>query len=470
MASLSIAGGCQESVTSFPTFNESLLTTIALDESLATEADSNWPGWRGHNASGISSCDRLPLEWNYRSGWRWRVDVAGRGNSSPVVWGESILLTSDVEGQLHVHCYSLLDGQAMWSSPVAEVSGATHIKNGHASASVVTDGQNVYAFFGSSGMHCLDLQSGKLLWSERLGELDHHWGTASSPVLYDDLVIQMCDNSHDSFVIALDKFNGSEVWRTARRSYGSWSTPVLVAIERGDRKSVELVINGTGSGNDLSSGGEVVGYDPLLGHELWNVRGTTPIACPTAIVHDGKIFSTSGRRGPIIAIEPGGFGEVTDSHVTWRLARGGPYVPTGVAIDGRLYLVTDNGTLSCYDTNSGANLWRERLAGSFTSSLVAGDGKIYATSEDGVVYVFAPGDEFKLLATNHMNERCLATPALAASNMLLRTESQLYCIGPLQLAAAKKAAGSATAVPAKTISTTAVSTKELPSTAHVEMP
>ena len=418
-----------------PSFSEALLTSIALDESLQNVADADWPGWRGHNASGISNCSHLPVKWNHRRGWRWRVNVEGRGNSSPVVWGDSVILTSDVNGTLKVHCYSLLDGQSLWSTEAGSISGATHVKNGHASASVVTDGEHVYAFFGSLGLHCFDLQTGSKTWSESLGELDHHWGTASSPVLYEDLVIQMCDSDRNSFLVALNKHDGSEAWRTPRRSHGSWSTPVFVTVERGDRQSVEMIVNGTGT--DLSSGGEVIAYDPLLGHELWNVRGTTDIVCPTAIIHDGIIISTSGRRGPIIAIEPGGFGEVTDSHVKWRQPRGGPYVPTGLALDGRLYLAADNGTVSCYDTHSGVRLWRERLDGSFTSSLVAGDGKIYATSEDGVVYVFALGDEFKLLATNAMNERCLATPALAAGNLLIRTESHLFCVGPMQLAAAQ---------------------------------
>ena len=431
----SVLAGCQDAVQA-PSLSEALLTTIALDESLQEVSDSNWPGWRGHNASGVSQCNHLPVEWDQREGWRWRQRLRGLGNSSPVVWEDSVLITSDINGTLNVECYSLLDGQPRWSTAAGQTQGTTHVKNGHASATVVTDGERVYAFFGGAGLHCFSLQDGSIVWQQSLGDLEHHWGTASSPVLYEDLVIQMCDNHQESFLVALNKLSGEEVWRTPRPSNGSWSTPTFVTVQRGDKQFVEMIVNGTGT--DHAGGGQVFAYDPLMGHELWNVRGTKDIVCPTAIVHEGLVLSTSGRNGPIIAIRPGGFGEVSDSHVAWREPRGGPYVPTGLAMDHRLYLIADNGNASCYDTQSGTRLWRERLPGKFTASLVAGDGKIYATSEEGTVYVFAPGDEFKLLATNRLNDGCLATPAVAAGNLLIRTESYLYCFGPMQLAAAER--------------------------------
>ncbi len=414
--------------------DDALLTTISLEASLDDVTDVHWPGWRGNNASGVSACLDLPVEWNHREGYRWRVSLSGEGNSSPVVWAGSVLTTSNVDGQLIVESRSLLDGQSIWTAKAGEAIGATHVKNGHASASVATDGERVYAFFGSTGLYCFALEDGASLWHKQLGDLEHYWGTASSPVLYEDLVIQMCDSDHESFLVALNKLSGKEVWRTPRPSYGSWSTPVFVTVERNGKKFVELIVNGTGT--DDSRGGEVLAYDPLSGHPLWRVRGTTDIACPTAIVHNGLVLSTSGRRGPIIAIRPGGFGEVTDSHVEWEVPRGGPYVPTGLAIDGRLYLVGDSGIASCYEVSTGEQLWRERIGGSYTASLVAGDGKIYATSEEGDVTVFAQGDQFKLLSKNAMNDRCLATPAIAAGNIVLRTESHLYCIAPMQLAAA----------------------------------
>ncbi|REJ70694.1 MAG: hypothetical protein DWQ31_00075 [Planctomycetota bacterium] len=437
---LVFGAACQQEfdVPDFSQLELSELTAIALDAPLSTAADHDWPGWRGHNASGVSKCGNLATEWDNQEGFRWRRDLEGEGNSSPVVWGDAVLLTTDIDGGLFVDCFSLADGTPRWRARAGSTVGPTHVKNGYAAASVTTDGQRVFAFFGGTGMFCFDLASGEEIWRTDLGELEHYWGTASSPVLFEDLVIQMCDNVRESFIVGLDKESGEEMWRTPRPSHGSWSTPVFVTLERDGKKYVEMVVNGTGTNH--SGGGEVLAYDPLFGHPLWSVRGTRDIACPTAIVHEGRIISTTGRRGPIISIEPGGFGDVTDSHVQWRLPRGGPYVPTGLAIDGRLYLVDDSGTMSCYKTASGERVWRQRLGGAFTASLVAGDGKIYATSEEGDVFVVAQGDEFQLLATNSFNQRCLATPAIASDSLLFRTESQLYCIAPLQLAASEPVA------------------------------
>jgi len=395
-----------------------------------------WPGWRGPNASGIAPGGCRAVHFNPAAGVRFRVEVPGRGSSSPVVWGDWVLLTSALPGDdpppLAVLCYRRTDGQLLWTSKVGRASGRTHAKNGYASATVATDGERVYSFFGTTGLFCHDL-TGKQLWRAELGNLDHRWGTAASPVLYGNLVIQLCDSENDSYLAAFDKLSGARVWRTSRPSSGCWTTPVVVQANAGSDSRTELIVNGTSSKE--SDQRLVIAYGPNDGRELWRVRGTTELVTPTILVGDGLVYSTSGRNGPILAIRPGGAGDVTATHVAWKLSRGGPYIPTGLRYGQRLYVLNDAGVFTCYDAITGSEVWRNSLRGNFTASLVAADDRIYAVDERGVVSVVAAADRFQVLAVNDMEERVLATPAIAGGELFLRTESRLYCIPGAQPAA-----------------------------------
>jgi len=389
----------------------------------------NWPGWRGAEMGGVARDESLPLHWSETEGVRWKVKVPGHGNSSPVVWGDRVWLTSEVgssPAKLAVLCYDRNDGSLRWRADAATVeNNPTHVKNGHASASVATDAERVYAFFGSEGLFCFNL-GGRQLWHADLGRLDHVWGTASSPVVYRDQVFQLGDHENNSFLVALDCKTGAERWRTARDSYGTWSTPVVVEAETPEGPRSELIVNGTGT--DDPDGGWVIAYDPRSGAELWRVQGTTDIVTPTLMVHAGLVFSTSGRNGPTMAIRPGGSGDVSQDRMVWKLRRGGAYVPTGVGYGNRLFMISDGGVAACYNAGNGEMIWRKRLKGVFTASLIAGAGRIYATNERGTVYVLAADDTFRLLATNEMGARCLATPAPSHGELLIRTEGHLYCI------------------------------------------
>ncbi len=408
------------------------LPATAHDAAETTDGELNWPGWRGVNTSGISTSQRLPTSWTTTQNIRWKQPVPGKGNSSPVVWGDHVVLTSGVEDaqgvQLSVYSFDRQTGARQWQTEPVHCSGSTHNKNGYASASVTTDGNLVYAFFGSGGLLAFDLQSGRQRWRKELGPLEHQWGTASSPVLLGNLVVQLCDAAANSSIQAFDKTTGERIWNTPRASSGSWSTPVLVeATDATGQKRQELIVNGTGV--DGGDGGAVIAYDLATGHELWRVVGTTEVVCPTAIVGGDLIVSTSGRNGPIIAIRPGGDGDVTHSNVVWKVSKGGPYVPTGIAYRNRLYTIADGGILSCYNLGSGEEIWRDRLRGSFSASLIAANGNLYATSEYGVVFVIAAGDTFQSpIAANDLEERMLATPAAAGDDLFLRTETQLYCV------------------------------------------
>lgn len=403
-----------------------LLDRDPLEDGVATDC---WPGWRGRNGSGIAPGGSPAVSFSATEGFRWKVEVPGEGNSSPVVWDDFVLLTTALSGtdppSLAIVCIDRSDGRLLWQAEVGSAQDPTHVKNGYASATVATDGERIFAFFGTTGLLCYDF-SGERLWRADLGDLSHQWGTAASPVLYGDLVIQLCDSKQDSYIAAFRKSSGKEVWRTPRASVGCWTTPVLVEAEAGTGQRTELVVNGTSSMR--SDERLVIAYDPQDGQELWRVRGTTQWVTPTAMVSGGLVYSTSGRNGPIIAIRPGGTGDVTETHVVWRARRGGPYIPSGVAYRNRLFLVRDNRQIACYNAGDGREVWTKRVEGTFSASPVAVDGRIYAGNEQGVVYVFAATDAFQLLARNNLNEGCMATPAVAGGELFIRTKKHLYCI------------------------------------------
>jgi outer membrane protein assembly factor BamB len=439
---LALCAGCRPSIERSD--SAEVLPALRVDPAESSAPTDRWPGWRGANSQGIAADRPLPVSWDSMQGIEWRVALPGTGNSSPVVWDDAVLLTAAVDKgdstTLEILCLDAGDGSLRWQAPIGPAAGSTHAKNGHASATVATDGRRVVAFFGSRGLVCCDM-AGNILWQRSLGEMEHTWGTASSPLLLGDRVIQLADREEDSYIAAFDLESGSPLWRTPRDSYGSWSTPVVVKADTADRQRVEVVVNGTGT--DDSDGGQVIAYDPVDGQELWRVAGTTDIVCPTAILGGDWVYSSSGRNGSIIAIEPGGSGDVTASRVAWKLHRDGPYVPTGLCYRNRLYFVSDSGVLSCYNAGNGERLWRSRLQGTFTASLVAGDGKVYALSERGDVYTVAAADTYQLLSTNSMGQRALATPAIAHGSLFIRTEPYLYRVAgvpPAEIARREAAA------------------------------
>jgi len=383
-----------------------------------------WPQWRGLNGAGIAPAGSPPIRFSDTQGYRWKTSVPGRGNSSPVVWDDVVLLTTEFTKAdpptLAVLCFDRDDGRLLWQADAGTARGRTHVKNGHASASTATDGRHVFTCFGGTGLFCHDL-AGNQQWHVDFGSADHLWGLASSPVLFRDTVIQLCDHEGRSFIAAFDQRTGEERWRTPRSSQGSWSTPVFVEADDGSgQPRTEMIVQG-GSGLQ-----RVIAYDPNTGKELWRAGETTDLVTPLPLVCDGLVCCASGRNGPIFAIEPGGK-RATADRVVWKLDRGGPYIPSGVCYRNRLYLIGDGGPLCCYNPGDGQLIWRTRLSGPFTASLIAADGRIYAVNERGTVFVFAAGDSFELLATNKLGSRCLATPAVARGDLFLRTKTELYC-------------------------------------------
>jgi outer membrane protein assembly factor BamB len=382
----------------------------------------DWPAWRGPHGNGVSPEKNLPVHWDAANGQniRWKVPVPGPGNSSPIVWRDRIFLTSmlDDAGTRAILCFRRQDGQPLWqainpSKAQAKLTG-DGAKAGQAAPTPVTDGTHVYAFFGPAGVLCVDFD-GKVVWHHDAGPLDHIWGIAASAVLWRDLVIINGDNHGPSFLLALDKKTGQVVWKTPRLAGGGWSTPLVIA--NGDRD--ELIVSGPQ---------RVTAYDPGTGKELWYCEGLGDIICSTPVAGHGLVYVPTGSNGPTLAIKPGGQGNVTSTHVAWKSRRGAPYVSSPVLYGENLYMVNNGGLLTCLDARTGKQVYVERLAGSFAAAPVAADDKLYLVNEDGDTHVIKAGAAFALLATNRLGEPCLASPAIAGGEIVIRTEKQLVCI------------------------------------------
>jgi outer membrane protein assembly factor BamB len=313
------------------------------------------------------------------------------------------------------------DGSLLWESFAPEGrSQSAHFKNGHASATPVTDGERVYVSFGPRGLFAFDL-NGKVAWRQDLGQMDAYHGTAGSPILYKDRIILYQDQYSDSFIAAFDARTGRPLWRTRRDASVGWGTPIAVRV--GDHD--EIIVN---------SQQRVHAYDPDTGRELWRCSGSLYEVIPTPVVGYGMVFCSSGRAGPTLAIRPGGRGDVTNTHVAWSSPRGSPFVPSPILYGEYLYLVNDMASIvTCLEATTGRLLWQGRLGVArregFSASPVAVDGKLFFTNDDGETFVLRAGPTFDLLHVNQIGEETLASPALVDGRWYVRTARNLYAIG-----------------------------------------
>jgi outer membrane protein assembly factor BamB len=390
------------------------------------EGAKYWPQWRGPSAQGHVPEAKYTDTWSPTSGIRWKAAVPGRGNSSPVVWGTRLFLTTarDSGRRLSIIAYDRTDGRVLWETFVPQDGiENVHDKNGYASATPATDGQRVYASFGRHGLVAVDM-NGTIVWHRKFGVIDNYHGPAGSPVLYKDRLFIYQDQaptaSQTAFVAAFDKATGRTIWQTPRSETVGWGTPVV--IDAGDRD--ELVVSGQR---------RVVAYHPDTGRELWTVRGMTFEVIPTPVVGHGFVFASSGRAGPTMAIRPGGSGDVTATHVAWSTPRGSPFVPSGIVVGDLLYLVNDmQSILTVYDAKTGALAYQGRMGVAqregFSASPVAVNGKVFFTNDDGQTFVVQAGREFKVLHVNELGARTLASPALVDGTWYWRSDGQLVAI------------------------------------------
>ena len=387
------------------------------------EGAKYWARWRGPSGQGVVSGTGYPDSWSGTENVKWKVPVPGNGNSSPIVWGDRIFLTTGYDSgrRLSVVALRRSDGMKLWETFAPE--GRTpygHYKNGHASATPATDGQRVYVSFGTRGLLALDM-NGKQVWYRDLGPMDAYHGTAGSPLLYKDRLILYQDQSRNSFIAAFDTRTGKTLWTTPREADVGWGTPIAVHVVDHD----EIIVNG-----QL----QVVAYNPDTGAQLWNCKGSTFEVIPTPVVGYGMVFCSSGRAGPTLAIRPGGKGDVTRTHLAWTSPRGSPFVPSPILYGEHLYMVNDmQSIVTSFEATTGKVMWQNRLGASrregFSASPVAVDGKVFFTNDEGETFVLKAGPTFELLRTNRIGEGTLATPALVDGRWYIRTDRNLFAIG-----------------------------------------
>jgi outer membrane protein assembly factor BamB len=385
------------------------------------EGAKYWPRWRGPSGQGYVTPAKYTNAWSPTSNVKWRIALPGRGNSSPIVWGDRLFLTTAYDGgaRLAMLAFRRSDGSKLWETAVPQ-EGVEHAheKNGHASATASTDGRLIYASFGRHGLAAFDFD-GKIVWHRRFEAINNYHGPAGSPVLYKDRVFLYQDGQR-AFVAAFDAKTGKTLWETPRSQRVGWGTPVV--INTGERD--ELVV---------SSQRRVVAYDPQTGAELWTVQGMSAEVIPTPVVGHGLVFCSSGRAGPTLAIRPGGTGDVTNTHVVWNTPKGSPFVPSGLVHEGLLYLVNDmQSILTVYEAPTGALVYQGRMGvaqrESFSASPVVVNNQLFFTNDEGETFVVQAGREFKLLHTNTLGERTLASPALVDGVWYWRTSNSLLAI------------------------------------------
>jgi outer membrane protein assembly factor BamB len=421
----------------------------------------NWPSFRGPNASGVADGQHPPIRWDEGKALniQWKTPLPGLAHSSPVVWGDKVFLTTAISSDprsafrhglygdvdsaqdvskhsWRVYCLDRRSGKIIWEKTACEGIPKTkrHLKSSHANSTPATDGRYIVALFGSEGLYCYDFH-GKLLWKQDLGLLDagwfydpdYQWGTGSSPILYKDLVIVQCDIQKNSFLAAYNIQDGRRIWWTAREEIPSWGTPTIYE----GRTRVELITNATRYAR---------GYDPLTGKELWKLSGNPEVTATTPVAGSELIFICNSYRPnqPIYAIRAGASGDISlkegkDSNefVAWSKQRGGTYMPTPILYGDYLYTCANHGVLTCYKAQTGERLYQQRLGdkgGAFSASPVAADGRLYLSSEDGEIHVVRAGPKYELLATNFMNEVCMATPAISEGMIIVRTQHHVFGI------------------------------------------
>lgn len=414
------------------------LVVMGTAASSGTRAEE-WTQFRGPGGNGVSQDRGLPETWSDDSHVVWRAELPGLGTSSPITVRDRVYVTcysgygiEPSQGDMgdlrrHLVCLDRPTGKILWTKdfqpelPESEYSGGNNSRHGYSSATPASDGERLYLFFGKSGVFCLTLD-GTEVWRASVGTMTHGWGSANSPILHGDLVIVNA-SVESGALVGLDKQTGKEVWR-AGGIERSWNTPLLVPLEGG---GAEVVV---------STQGKLLAFDPASGTPLWDCNGIRTYACSSAIAHDGIVYVTGGRgQQSTLAVRAGGRGDVTESHVLWRVEKGSN-VSSLVYQDGYLYCAQDQqGILFCFDARTGDLKYEQRLEPRpdlIYSSPILADGKLFYVSQHEGTFVVAAQPKFKLLAHNSFasdGSRSNASPVVSDGHLLLRSDRYLYCLG-----------------------------------------
>jgi outer membrane protein assembly factor BamB len=420
---------------------------------------AHWPSWRGPSFNGMARSS-APVEFSETKNLKWKVTVAGRGFSTPVIWGDKMFLTTAVptgktaapapsadqpagggrrgggggpgggagageEHKLVVLCLDRKTGKTLWerTAKVAVPHEGYHRTYGSfASNAPVTDGKYLYASFGSRGIYCYDLD-GKLVWEKDPGvqmRIRLQFGEGTAPALYGNLLIHHYDHESGSFAVALDKRTGKEVWRANRDEGSSWSTP-YIAEHKGKQQLI------------ISASKKVRSYDPANGKLIWECAGLGSNVIPQPVQHNDTVIVMSGHREPkLMAIRLGKEGDLTGTDaIVWSQTRGTAYTPSPVLHDNKYYTLSDNGLLSCFNAATGEPYYQQQRlpqADSFKASPTGADGKLYLASESGMVTVVKMGEKFEVLANTTLEDQMfVASPVVAEGDLYLRSKTHLFC-------------------------------------------
>jgi len=433
-----------------------VILMVALLVPAVGVARDHWPQFRGPGATGVVEDPALPDTWSATENVVWKTPVPGMGWSSPIVWGERIFVTSVIkqgdteaprkglyfggerfdlskdEHRWMVYALDFQTGRIIWEREAFRglVRASRHLKNSYASETPVTDGRHIYAYFGNVGLFCYDMK-GTLVWKKEFEprQTRFGWGTAASPVLYGDRLFILNDNDQSSYLLALDKRTGRQLWRVDREVGTNWATPYI--WENGQR--TELIVPGTKA---------VRSYDPQ-GRPLWEFHGMSTIVIPTPFAQLGLLYVASGYVGdqhrPVYAIRPGATGDISlregetsNQYIAWSQRQAGPYNPSPVVYGDQYYTLLDRGFFTAHDARSGREIYgKQRIdvnSGAFTASPWAYNGKLFCLSEDGDTFVIQAGPDYKLLGRNSLGEMCMATPAIARGSLFIRTAGNLFRI------------------------------------------
>jgi outer membrane protein assembly factor BamB len=438
----------------------SLSCFLAASALLATTLHgADWPHWRGPGAGGVAPDTTLPVRWSASENVAWKAPLAGAGVSTPIVSGDRVYVTSQVGSGVRregnhprlvqgadaaaqgeralgaaaatdpsktvfvVEAFNRADGRRVWERRIEAVGALTpvHDKHNLATPSPVTDGTLVFAWFGTGQVVALD-SSGAIVWQRHLatenGAFDIQWGHGSSPVLYRDLLILLCDQPAKSYLLAVDKTTGKDRWKADRgQGRSSYSTPLVIERPSGD----ELVVNSTE---------RLDAYDAKTGAFLWHVGEPSRFAVPSPVFHNGVIYASRGyRSGPYMALRAGARGDAS-SQIVWRAATGAPYVSSLLHYDGIVYMANDVGVLTAVDAATGTRVWQERVDGVFSASPVAGGGHVYFLAEGGETVVVKAGRAPQVVARNALGERAVASPAISNGRIYIRTDGHVIAVGP----------------------------------------
>jgi len=398
---------------------------------------ANWPAWRGPTGDGIATDTDLPLKWSATENVKWKTPLPQPGNSSPIVWGDRVFVTQTKGDQRLVIAFDRQTGKPLWEAgPSYTGKEPTHPTNTLCSASPTTDGERVYAYFGSAGLHAFDF-AGKPLWKVELGAVDHAWGYAISPVVHGDLVFQANGAGADWWLAGFDKKTGKEVWRVkgppinaAERTdgfagkndgmVGSWSTPVIVSTA-----GREALV--------MTWPEKLVAYDPATGRELWRAAGLNPLLYTSPMPGDGAVIGSGGYGGTTIVARAASSGDVTDQ-LLWKKPRDKQRIGSGVIRDGYFYILNTPGTAQCIKLSTGEQLWEERVGSggksqSWSSMVLSGD-RIYMLNQNSDTVVLRASPKFEVLAVNSLGDGLTnSSHAISGGEIFIRTHQHLWCIG-----------------------------------------